>query len=143
MTGLYLADLLLESADGLAIVAGSNRCDSCIERTCCLDAPGLHVFEKFGPDFRLSDQIENCLCLDLVYCASVSVVIVPDDHDVEDVAGDISAQEGIGAADRLHVGFSARPVRQGRHEEIFKVAARQVLQAAADQDAAAPPWFVR
>src|SRR6201997_372284 len=49
-TGLRLGDLFLESVDDLAIVAGGDRRDGSLERTGFLDALGLHVFEKLGPD---------------------------------------------------------------------------------------------
>src|SRR5215471_6858073 len=42
----------------------------------------------------------------------------------------------------LHVRLAARSVERGRHIGIFVMAARQVLQPAADQDAAAPARFV-
>src|ERR1700758_2497984 len=94
MTNLRLGDLFFERTDGLAIVASCNRPDRSLERTDLLDAPGPHVFQKLRPDFCLFDQIENCLGLSLVDRASGSVVIIPDDDDVEDVAGDIPAAQG-------------------------------------------------
>src|SRR5215469_6299808 len=97
MTGLCLGDLFLERADGLAIVAGGDSRDRSLERTGFLDTLSPHVFEKLRPDLGLLDQLENGLGLGLVEGSSGSVVIVADNHDVEDVAGDIAAQEGIGA----------------------------------------------
>src|SRR5215472_5860124 len=95
MTGLCPAHLFLERADRFAIVSGRNCRDSGFERTGFLDAASLHVFEKLRPGFRLFDQIENGLGLGLVDGSSVPIVIIPDDHDVEDVAGDIAAQKGM------------------------------------------------
>src|SRR5215831_6202679 len=113
MTGLCSAHLFLERADRFAIVPGRNRRDSGCERTGFLDAPGLHVFEKLWPGFRSFDQIENGLGLGLVNGPSVSIVIIPDDYDVEDVAGDIAAQKGIGAPHRLHTRLATGRIRWG------------------------------
>src|SRR5271156_3451280 len=76
MTGLRFGDLLLESGNGLAIVAGSDRRDRGFERTGFLDAPRPHVFQKLRPDFGLFDQIKKRDSLRLVYSAAVSVVSV-------------------------------------------------------------------
>ena len=65
------------------------------------------------------------------------VGFITDNHDVEDVAGDIAAQEGVGAADGLHIRLATGGVRRRRHKGIFIMAAWQVLQRAADQNAAA------
>src|SRR5271163_4276975 len=127
MTGLRLSYLFLESANGLAIVPGCNRRYRSLERTGFRDALGLHVFQKLGSDFCFFDQINNCLSLGFVYWPSDSVVIIPDNHDVEDVAGDVAAQERIGAPYCLHVRLATRGVRRGRHKGIFIMAARQVL----------------
>jgi hypothetical protein len=56
-------------------------------------APTLdpHVFQKPRPDLGLVDN------------ASGSVVIIADHHNVEDVARDIAAKDGIGSADGLHI----------------------------------------
>src|SRR5215472_5247355 len=91
MTSLCLGDLFLERADGLAIVAGGNRRYCSFQRTGFLDALGPHVFEKLRPDLGLLDQLENGLGLSFVECASDSVIIIADNHDVEDVAGDMPA----------------------------------------------------
>src|SRR5215469_8289483 len=96
MTGLGLGDLFLERADGLAIVAGGNRRRRRFQRTGLLDALGPHVFEKLRPDLGLLDQLDNCLGLDLIDRSSGSVVIIADNDDVEDVAGDIAAKERVG-----------------------------------------------
>src|SRR5215469_12731755 len=141
-TDLRLGYLLFESADCFAIIPSGYRRDSRLERTGFLDAPGFHVFEKLRPGFGLLDQIENCLGLGLIDRSSGSVVIIPDDHDIEDVARDVPAEKRIGAPDGLHVRLAARSVERGRHIGIFVMAARQVLQPAADQDAAAPARFV-
>jgi hypothetical protein len=45
-------------------------------------------FRNFAPTLAFFDQIENCLSLALVYRSSSAVVIIPDNHNVEDVAGD-------------------------------------------------------
>src|SRR5271165_3364188 len=121
---------------------GGDRRYGSLERTSLLDALGLHVFQKLRPDFGLLDQIKNCLDLGLVDCASGSVVVIPDNHDVEDVAGDVAAEERIGAPHCLHVRLATRGVHRGRHKGIFIMAARQVLQTTADQDAAALLRFV-
>src|SRR5271163_147571 len=102
MTGLRFGDLLLESGNGLAIVAGSDRRDRGFERTGFLDTLRPHVFQKLRPDFGLFDQIKKRDGLRLVYSAAVSVVILADDHDVEDIAGDIAAQVRIGASHALY-----------------------------------------
>src|SRR6516165_8315049 len=99
MAGLCFGYLLLERADRFAVVASSNRCDGSLERTGFLDALGSHVFQKLRSGFGLLDQIEDCLGLGLVDGSAASVVVIPDDHDVEDVAGDVTAEEGIGAPD--------------------------------------------
>src|SRR5690348_18298551 len=101
MTGLDLGDPFFKRADGLAMGVGGNRRYRGLKRTGFLDALGPHVFEKLRPDLCLLNQIENDLSLGLVDRSSVSVVIIPDDHDVEDVAGDIAPEKGIGAADGL------------------------------------------
>src|SRR5271169_5444023 len=123
MTGLRLSYLFLESANGLAIVPGCNRRYSSLERTGFRDALGLHVFQKLRSDFCLFDQINNSFSLELVYRPAGSVVIIPDNHDVEDVAGDVAAKERVGAAYRLHVRLATRGVRRGRHKGIFIMAA--------------------
>src|SRR6202043_1147507 len=98
-------------ADGLAIIPGCDCRDRGFERTGFLDAPGLHVFEKLRPDFCPFDQIDNCRGLGLVDWTTVSVVIVADNDDVEDVAGDVAAQVGISASHTLYVRLSARAVQ--------------------------------
>src|SRR5262245_53729805 len=97
MNGLRLSYLLLQSANGLAIVPDGNRRNSGLERTGFLDALGLHVFQKLRPDFCFFEQIENHLGLSFVYRVSGSVVIIPANHDVEDVADDVAAEKRIGA----------------------------------------------
>src|SRR6516162_3059518 len=131
MTGLYLDYLFLQSGDGLAVVAGSNRCHGSLERTGFRDAWGLHVFQKLRPDFCLLDELKNRLGLSFVDRSSRSIVIIPDDHDVENVAGDVTAKIRIGAAYRLHIRLATRRVQRGRHKGILIMAARQVLQTAA------------
>src|SRR6516225_1156136 len=116
MTGLGLGDLFLERADGLAIVAGGDRRYRRLERAGFLDALGPHVFEKLWSYFGLLDQLDNDIGLGLVNGAAVSVVIITDNHDVEDVAGDIAAQEGVGAADGLHIRLATRGVGRRRHK---------------------------
>src|SRR6516225_9038977 len=111
-TGLRFGDLFLKSADGLAIVAGRDRRNGRLERTGFLNAPCLHVFEKLGSDFGLFNESKNCPALRFVYCSAVSVVIIPDHHDIADVAGNVAPQVGIGAPHRLHVGLAARGVRR-------------------------------
>src|SRR5205809_4368340 len=103
MTGLCLTYVFLQSANGLAIVPSCNRCNSSLERTGFLDALGLHVLQKLRTDFCFFDQIKNYLSLDLVYCPPGSVVIIADNHYVEDVAGDVAAEERIGAPHCLDV----------------------------------------
>ena len=63
-----------------------------------------------------------------------SVIIIADNHDVEDVARDVAAEERIGAPHRLHLRLATRSVRRSGHKGIFVVAAGQVLQTSADQD---------
>src|SRR5689334_11490383 len=116
MTGLRLGDLLRESGDGLAIVPGGDRRDRRFERTGFLDALRPHVFQKLRPDFCLFDQIEKRVGLSLVYYASVSVVIVANDDDIEDIAGDVAAQVRIGAPDTLYIRLATRGIQRGRHE---------------------------
>src|SRR6516164_7230341 len=142
MTGLYLDYLLLQSGDGLAIVAGSNRCHGSLQRTGFRDARDLHVFQKLRPDFRLLDELKNPLGLSFVDRSSRSIVIIPDDHDVENVAGDVPAKVRVSAPYRLHIRLATRHVRWGQHKGIFIMAARQVLQTAADHDPAILPRFV-
>src|SRR5215469_1941977 len=118
MTGLGLSDLFLECADGLAIVPSSNRRGSNLERTGFLDALGFHVFEKLGSGFCLLDQLNNRLRLGLVDGSPGSVVIILDDHDVEDVASDVATKERIGASHRLHLRLATRSVEWARHKGI-------------------------
>jgi hypothetical protein len=87
----------------LQIVPGGDRRDRGFERTGLLDALSPHVFQKLRPDLCLFYQVKKYVGLGLVYGASDSVVIVADDHDVEDVAGDIAAQVRIRAPYTLHV----------------------------------------
>src|SRR6516225_4959979 len=136
MTGLGSGDLLFERADGLAVVERGNRRHRRFQRTGFLYTLGSHVFEKLRSYFGLLDQLDNGLGLRLVDRASVSVVIIADDDDVEDVAGDIAAKERIGAADGLHTRLATGSVRRRRHKGILIMTARQVLQTAADQNAA-------
>src|SRR6516162_10689142 len=103
MTSLSLSYLFLERADRFAIVPGCNCRDGSLERTGFLDALRLHVFQKLRPGFDLFDQIENCLSLGLVDGSSDAVVIIPDHDDIEDVAGDVAAEERIGTPHCLHV----------------------------------------
>ena len=117
MTGLGLSDLFLERANGFAIIPGGDRRDSGFERTGFLDALGSHVFEKLRPDLGLLDQLDNGLGLVLVDRAAVSVVIIADHDDIEDVAGDIAAQEGVGAADCLHIRLATGGV--GRRARVW------------------------
>src|SRR6516164_1163586 len=114
MTSLCLGDLFLERADGLAVVARGNRRYRSLQRAGFVNALGLHVFEKLRPDLDLLDQLDNGLGLNLVDRASVSVVIIADHDDVEDVAGDITTKERIGAADGLHIRLATGGVRRGR-----------------------------
>src|SRR6202022_4252339 len=123
MTSLCLTYVFLQSANGLAIVPGCNRRNSSLERTGFLDTMGLHVFQKLRPDFCFFDQIKDYLSLGLVYCPSGSIVIIPDNHDVEDVAGDVAAEERIGAPHCLHVRLATRSVQRGRDKGIFIMAA--------------------
>src|SRR5215470_1995738 len=143
MAGPCFGYLLLERAERLAIVAGGDRRDGSLEGTGFLDALRLHVFEKLRSGFGLPDQIENCLDLTLVDRSANSVVIISDHDDVEDVARDVAAQKGIGAPYRLHARLATCGVRRGRHKGVFVMAAWQVLQPAADQDAAALLRLVR
>jgi hypothetical protein len=62
--------------------------------------------------------------------------------NVEDVAEDIAAQKGIGAAHGLHLRFTTGGIQWGRHKRIFVMAARQVFQTTADYDAAASQRLV-
>src|SRR5215472_11731900 len=110
MTSLCLGYLLLERANGLAIIAGGDRRDGRLERTRFLDTLGLHVFEELGPGFGLFDQSKDCLRLGLVDGAAGSIVIIADDHDIEDVAGDVVAQERVGAPHRLYLRLAPRGV---------------------------------
>src|ERR1700737_2645692 len=133
MTSLCLTYVFLQSANGLAIVPSCNRRNSSLERTGFLDALGLHVFQKLRPDFCFFYQIQDCLRLSLVDCSSGSVVIIPDNYNVEDVAGDVAAEERIGAPYSLHGRLATRGVQRGWHKGIFIMPARQGLQTAADQ----------
>src|SRR5437868_7001288 len=101
MTGLGLGYLFLERGNGLAIIPGCNRRYRGFERTGFLDALGSHVFQKLWADFRLFDEIKNSGGLVLVYCSCVSVVIIPDNDDVEDIAGDVAAEVRICAPHAL------------------------------------------
>src|SRR5262249_4985613 len=89
--------------DSLAVVAGGDCRYRRLKRTGLLDALGLHVFEELRPDLGLLDQLDNGLGLGLIDSASVSVVIIADHHDVEDVAGDITAKERL---DELLIGLN-------------------------------------
>src|SRR5215471_17502423 len=100
-------------------------------------------FRNFWPDPCLLDQLENCLGLGLVDRPADAIVIIPDDDNVEDVAQDIAAQKRIGAADGLHLRLAAGGVERRRHKRILVMTARQMLQSAADQEAAALAGFVR
>ena len=106
MTGFRLSYLFLESADRFAIITGCNCRDRSLEGTGFLDALGLHVFEKLRSYLGFLDQLDNSLGLRLVDRAAISVVIIADHYDVEDVAGDIAAQDGVGAADGLPWGVT-------------------------------------
>src|ERR1700746_195450 len=101
MTSLRLGYLFLQSANGLAIIPGCDRRYRGFERTGFLEAPSLHVFQKLRPDFGFFDQLENCLGLAVVYRSSSAVVIILGNHNVEDVAGDVSAEERIVAPARV------------------------------------------
>src|ERR1700752_3642216 len=142
MTGLCLSYVFLYLSNGLAIVSRCNCRDSSRKRTGFLDALGLHVLQKLGPYFGFFDQIKDSLGLDLVYCPSSSVVIIPDNYNVEDVAGDVAAEERIGAPYCLHVRLATRDIWGRRHKGILIMAARQVLETAADQEDAALLRFV-
>src|ERR1700719_368404 len=142
ITGLRLGDLFFERADGLAVVASCNRSCRSLERAGLLDALGSHVLQKLGPDFCSLHQIKNGLGLGLVEGSSGSVVIIADNHDVEDIAGDIAAKKRIGAPDCLHTRLTTVGVERGRHKGVFIMAAWQMLQTATDQDPAALPRFV-
>src|SRR5215469_13153999 len=137
MTGLRLGDLFFEGADRLAIIARGNRRDRRRERAGFFDTLSLHVFEKLGPDPCLLDQLENCPCLGLVDRPAGAIVIIPDDDNVEDVAQDIAAQKRIGAADSLHLRLATGGVERRWQKGILVMAALQMLQTAADQEAAA------
>src|ERR1700730_17631768 len=120
MTGLCLGDLLLESGNGLAIIPGGD-CRYCsFQRTGFLDALRTHVFQKLRPDFCLFDQFKKRGDLGLVYGAAVSVVIVADDHDVEDIASDIAAQVRIGASYTLYGRLATRGVERAGINESSK-----------------------
>ena len=97
---------------------------------------------NLGPTFAFFDQSKNCPALGLVYCSAVAIVIVPDNHDVEDVAGDVTAQVGVCTPHRLHLRLGACRVRRRRHKGILIIAAREVLQTATDPDRPALPRFV-
>src|ERR1700757_1084418 len=114
MTGLYLTYLLLQSANGLAIVPGGNRRYSRVERTGFLDALDLHVFQKLMPTFCFFEEIKNRLGLGIVYRSSGSVVVIPDNHDVEDVADNVAAEKRIGAPDCLDVRLATCCVQRRR-----------------------------
>jgi len=116
MTGLCLGDLLLESGNGLAIIPGGDRRYRSFQRTGFRDALRTHVFQKLRPDFCLFDQFKKRGGLGLVYGAAVSVVIVADDHDVEDIASDIAAQVRIGASHTLYGRLATRGVERGGHK---------------------------
>src|SRR5215469_14200111 len=143
MTSLCLGDLFFERADRLAVIARGNRRDRRRERAGFFDTLSLHVFEKLWPDPRPFDQLKNGLGLGLVERPAGAVVIISDDDDIEEVAQDIAAQKRIGAADRLHLRLVSSGVERGRHKGILVMAARQMLQTAADQEAAALAGFVR
>src|SRR5215470_570004 len=142
MTGPCLGDLFFERADRLAVIARGNRRDRRRERAGFLDALSLHVFEKLWPDPRPFDQLENGLGLGLIDRPADAVVIIADDDNVEDVAQDIAAEKRIGAADRRHLRLAAGGIERRRHKGILVMAARQMLQTAADQDAAALAGFI-
>src|SRR5215831_7673331 len=82
MTGLCLADLFLERADRLAIVAGGDRRHRRLQRTGFLDALGPHVFEKLRPDLVFARHFLNStkvICVDsgnrcAASCAGVSLI---------------------------------------------------------------------
>ena len=74
-------------------------------------------FKNFGPTFALLDQVKNYLGLVLVYCSHSSVVIISDDYNVEDIAGDVAAQERIGAPHCLHVRLATRGVQRAGIKE--------------------------
>src|SRR6516164_7584339 len=96
MTGLCLADLSFQSADRLAIVPGGNRRYRRFERAGFRNAPSLHVLQKLRPRFRPFYEIKNRPGLGFIDCSSGSVVIIPDNHDIEDVAHNVAAEERIG-----------------------------------------------
>ena len=73
-------------------------------------------FRNFGPTFAFFDQFKKRSGLRLVYGAAVSVVIVADDHDVEDIASDIAAQVRIGASHTLYGRLAPRGVERGGHK---------------------------
>src|SRR6267154_20261 len=102
MVGLGFGDLFVQSANRLAIISGCDRRYRGFERTSFLDASGSHVFEKLRSDFGLFNEIENGVSLGLVDCSLVSVVIIPDNDDIEDIAGDVAAEVRICAPDTLH-----------------------------------------
>src|SRR5215470_18016476 len=97
MFGLQLSHILLQSTNGFVIIAGSNRRDRSLQGACFADVVSLHIFQKLRPDFSFFDQLENCLSLGLIYCASGAIVIIPDNYDVEDVADDVAPEKRIGA----------------------------------------------
>src|SRR5215467_5395012 len=109
-TGLRLHYLSLERADRFAIVARGDRRDGRLEGTGFLDALGLHVFEKLRPGFGLLDQLDNFLGLGFAHRPAIAVVVIPDNYDIEDVAGDVTTQERVGASDRLHARLVTRNV---------------------------------
>src|SRR5215831_17775061 len=143
MTDLCLGDLFFECADRLAVIARGNRRDRRRERAGFFDTLSLHVFEKLWPDPCLLDQRENCLGLGLIDRPAGAIVIIADDDNVEDVAQDIAAQKRIGAADRLHLRLAAGGIERRRHKGILVMAARQMLQTAANKEAAPLAGFVR
>src|SRR6516225_1210906 len=142
MTDLGLSDLFLERANGFAIIPGGDRRDSGRERAGFRGALGLHVFEKLRPRLCPIHEIENCPRLGLVERSPGSIVIIANDDNVEDVAGDVAAKERIGAPHCLHFRLATRGVQRGRHKGIFVMAARQMFQPAADHNAAASSGFV-
>ena len=79
------------------------------------------------PNFRLFDELENGLRLRLIDRSAVSIVVIADYDNVEDIAEDIAAEEGIGAAHRLHLRLATGGLQWSRHKRVFVMAARQVF----------------
>src|SRR5271166_437743 len=118
---------ILQRVDRLAVVAREHGGDGLRWRSAVFYGLQAHIFEKLRACLRLFHFSENFYDLLIRNRAADSIVIIANHNNVENIAGDISAQIGISAAYRLHIVLAAGSIKRSRHERILEVTSGQVL----------------